>query len=104
MQPTIAHNLYLEILIAVGPIGFIIFLWGLFRFSFIYKGLLSIYEERHRCLAIGILAALVAQFVGGVTFGMFYENRVLWTAVGLTLSVFFISKKMGIRELIKYEK
>lgn len=88
LNPTLAHNLYLEIFIAVGPFGFLLFLWCLVVLAKIVLRLLDQEDRDHRLLALAVAAALVAQLVGGMTFGLFYENRVLWTSLGLLFALY----------------
>lgn len=88
MEPKLAHNLYLEVFIALGPFGFILFTWCFFRVIRICRELISWQDYEYRILSLGIISALVAQAVGGLTFGLFFENRVLWSCLGILFALY----------------
>ncbi|OHB38720.1 MAG: hypothetical protein A2Y09_10650 [Planctomycetes bacterium GWA2_39_15] len=91
-DPTLAHNIYLEVLIAVGPFGFMLFLWFVANIIKIIKPLLRTKDSTLRLISLGLTGALIAQAVGGLTFGLFFENRVLSTTIGMLLAVSIITR------------
>jgi len=92
-DPTLAHNLYLEVLVGLGPIGFLIFCWFCFR---VIKIFFHYIKTRKRDtlypLFLALLAVQVAKDVGNLTFGLFFEDRVEWTSLALCFCAIAIFK------------
>jgi O-antigen ligase len=82
--PQLAHNLYLEVFVALGPIGFLIFCWLIWRMIRIFaQYIFDRTDYALHLMFVVLLAAQVAKAVGNLTFGMFFEDRVEWVAVAM---------------------
>jgi O-antigen ligase len=91
----LAHNLYLEVFIAVGPFGFLLFLWFLWRVGkILVKHLFDKADMALYLLCMGLLAGQVAKAVGNLSFGLFFEDRVEWVAIGMCLAAVEIYRRM----------
>jgi O-antigen ligase len=92
-DPQLAHNLYLEVFIALGPIGFLIFCWLIWRMVRIFAQ--SIFDKTDyalHLLFVVLLATQVAKAVGNLSFGMFFEDRVEWVSVAMCFAAVKIFK------------
>jgi len=91
--PQLAHNMYLEVFVALGPIGFLVFLWFIWRIGWILaQKLFDKADYTFHLLFAALLAAQVAKAVGNMSFGMFFEDRVEWVAIAMCLAAVRISK------------
>jgi O-antigen ligase len=92
-DPELAHNMYLEVFITLGPFGFLLFLWFMWRMLRILAGYLLDKSDYVLYLLYGtLLAAQVAKAVGNLSFGMFFEDRVEWVAIALCFAAAKIYK------------
>jgi len=84
----LCHNLYLEILVPLGLIGFSIFLWLVVRLIKLIKNVLAKIEDaRLRLFTIGFAALLVSKAFSGLTYGYLVEDKALWLVIGLGLAI-----------------
>lgn len=92
-DPKLAHNMYLEVFIALGPFGFLLFLWFMWRIIRILAGYLLDKSDYVLYALFGaLLSTQVAKAVGNLTFGMFLEDRVEWVAIALCFAAVKIYK------------
>jgi O-antigen ligase len=92
-DPQLAHNMYLEVFIALGPIGFLIFCWLIWCMIRIFaRYIFDKTDYALHLLFVGLLATQVAKAVGNLTFGMFFEDRVEWVSVALCFAAVKIFK------------
>ncbi len=93
-DPQLAHNMYLEVFIALGPMGFLIFLWFMWRIGRIFaRQLFDKSDYAFHLLFAALVAAQVAKAVGNLSFGMFFEDRVEWVAVATCFAAVKIFEK-----------
>lgn len=93
-DPELAHNMYLEVFIAVGPFGMLLFFWFMWRIlKFLARYLFDKSDYVLHLLFMSLLAAQVAKAVGNLTFGMFFEDRVEWVAIAMCFAAIQMFKK-----------
>ncbi len=83
----VAHSMYLEVLAALGPVGFALMLW----FWIAYTRRLWTYFhqiEDHLCrgVLLGGMCAVVSKCVASTTYGFYIEDRYQWTTLGIVLA------------------
>jgi hypothetical protein len=81
----VLHNLYLEILLLFGFLGFIVFLWLFFQTAKLIWGMVD--DHFFHTLMAGVIAAIIAQAVGWFTYGKVIENRVFWVCLALSFAI-----------------
>lgn len=90
----VLHNLYLEILLLFGFLGFLVFLWLFFQMAKLLWGMWQETDDHFfRTLMAGVTAALIAQAVGWFTYGKIIENRVFWVCLALSFAIARVYRK-----------
>jgi len=84
----VLHNLYLEILLLLGFLGFILFSCLFVRmFKLVWEIWRETSDHFYHNLLTGMVAGLVAQAVGWCTFGKFIEHRIFWVYYALIIAI-----------------
>ncbi|MGD2126874.1 MAG: O-antigen ligase family protein [Desulfobacteraceae bacterium] len=87
-HPTVLHCLYLEMLLLLGFLGFLVFAWLFIRMAkFLWQTRREVGDPSLKDLLRGVIAALIAQGIGWLTYGKFIENRVFWVCLALAVAI-----------------
>jgi putative inorganic carbon (HCO3(-)) transporter len=90
----VLHNLYLEMLLLFGFLGFIVFLLLFFQMAkLIWRMWQETDDHFFRTLMTGVIAAIIAQAVGWITYGKVIENRVFWVCLALSFAISRVYRK-----------
>lgn len=90
----VLHNLYLEMLLLLGFLGFLVFLWLFFQTAKLIRRMWQEMDDHFfRTLMTGVIAAIIAQAVGWFTYGKIIENRVFWVCLALSFAISRVYRK-----------
>ena len=92
-----AHNIYLQMMAEIGPLGLIAFLWLLVRlFRLGLESYRRLDDNFLKTATLGILAGLTAFLYNGITETVLYHSKIVcqfWFYVGLLLGICRLSRQ-----------